>query len=284
MNWKWRVLALLLVALAAMGCRKNLLPEYAGRINATHAQVRVTTVGTVSVRTGSDKKKQSAVEKMANAAVGAMALNAALNAEQKLRDTMPPERVQRIMAKEMGKMAPGVGFPFVGGEDGSNTRLTVDVRGYGIEAAGDQTPASARFHIYGSLTYLPEAKLIWEYSVWIDIPLESVHVVSASTSITGDVSNVMAISNLDRRDIKRLFTRATKMAAQKFMNKLASDYQDGRAKWEAKYGQGQKPPPPTAPKPEADDDDEDEPAAEKGADAPAADQPKAGPSANPNEI
>ncbi|MBK8257270.1 MAG: hypothetical protein IPK82_31925 [Polyangiaceae bacterium] len=253
----------LVLALSILtGCRTNLLPEYAGRITATQAQVRVATIGTVSVATGRDEKgKQSAADSLAKAAVGIAALSAAYNAERKLQEAMPPARVAKIVTAELSSRARSVGIPFIAEGAGANTQLIVEVRSYGIEAAGDLTPASARFHLYGYLTYLPEAKLIWEYTVFLDIPLSSVHVANVNSSIPGDISNVMAIANLERRDIRRLFSAATRIATQRFMSRLASDYEVGRVKWQAKYG----PipviaPPPPAPPP--DDDDSDEPPAQ----------------------
>ncbi|MEZ4294975.1 MAG: hypothetical protein R3B70_08350 [Polyangiaceae bacterium] len=285
-----RLFAVLVLVLLTVGCRTNLLPEYAGKITATQAQVRVPTIGHVRVATGRQtSKKQSAIEKAANTAIGVAAMNAAYSAELKLREAMPPERVVRIVSKEVAAGARGVGIPFVNQGDAANTQLNVEVRSYGIEAPGDLSPATARFHMYGYLTYLPEGKLIWEYSVFVDIPLSSVHVASTGSNIAGDISNVVAIANLDRRDIRRLFSQATRIATQRFMMMLTNDYQVGRSKYAAKYGADSvaKPPPPAAPPPETDDDDEDEddvPAAPVNVPPPPPPPPPPGPSDNPDEI
>jgi hypothetical protein len=262
-RWHLRSWSLLALLLLVVGCRTNLLPDYAGRIVSTHAQVRVPAVGTVSVSTGrQETKKQSLAQSIAKTAVGIAAVNVAYNAERKLQEAMPPERVARIVTREVASGARSVGIPFVAGGEPTNTQLVVEVRSYGIEAASDLTPASARFHMYGYLTYIPESKLIWEYSVYVNIPLSSVHVASVRNSTAGDISNIAAIANLDRRDIRRLFGAATRTATQRFMSMLTNDYQVGLARYEAKHGAFAKPAPPAAPPPEepADDEDDDTPA------------------------
>jgi hypothetical protein len=273
-TWGLRVWAVCVVLLFAIGCRTNLLPEYAGRITSTRAEVRVPTNGTVNVRTGpaDSKKPQSTVEKITNTTVGIMAANAAVKAERKLQEAVPPERVQTIIAKQMAAAAPTVGFPFVSPADPSNSQLTVTVRRYGIQADGDRSPASARFEMYASLIFLPESKLIWEYTVYIDIPLASVHVASAQSSIAGDVSNVVAIAELERKDLRRLFTSATRMATKKFMAKLSDEYRQGLAVYTAKHGEAAKPAPPVAPPPEKDDDEEEDAPAAPAPTAPAPEQ------------
>jgi hypothetical protein len=164
------------------------------------------------------------------------AIDAASSAEHALQAVMPPERVREIVAEEVAAAAPAVGLRFVPAKGSPDTRFVVEVRRYAIEADGEDRPATATVQLAGTLTYLPEMKVVWEGAARADVPLRRELVGNPAMPGTGDLRNVLALSKVDQHEVLRLFLCATRGATRRLMRELAADYRQGKADDEYEHG------------------------------------------------
>ena len=212
----------LLLGLGLTGCRTNLLPEYHCKFTNARTLVGPVPPAKVAINTQNEKGQTKGITGVAMAVA---ANDMGQNAQRKLQSAMPGEKVQEIVQRVAEREAPSLGFPIVADEGQADTRLEIRVVEYGVFARSEADPASYRFRMYGSLTFKPEGKLIWEYGETIERPLQEIHV---SGGQIGNIQNLSALSNLSDDDTRAVFGAATEAATSDFMHKLANEYAQAR--------------------------------------------------------
>ncbi|MEZ4383990.1 MAG: hypothetical protein R3A79_21840 [Nannocystaceae bacterium] len=205
------------------GCRLNKLPQYHSRLHKAFLVVDVAQPGTVDVGGGSDRatdEKKGIVAAAASIAEGIIGLKL----QGRLREVMPPQRVSALIAEVMVARMSEIELEHVSLKEMPDTRMDFRVNAFGIRSASDLEPVSYHFDFRTLLVYEPEGKKIWRFSRQLGAPISDVHVAAWSNSAVGDISNAVALDNLETAELEAVMIAMVQDATNLFMEQLAYDF------------------------------------------------------------
>lgn len=223
-------IALVTSALLATGCRTNLLPEYANRIESAHV-VSVTPDGP-DISIGSEQ--HSSILTIA-ADVAALGVSAEL--ARKFAEGTSPDEVSAQMADvfvtELDRSFDWTVQPDVKAD--YDTRIDVRITEYGLFAESPSSPALFRMRIEATMFYRPESKLIWEYSTTYTEPLNPIDVrahggaspdARTAARVVNTGVNLALLNELTPDELRLVFMNLARKAGARLVDQIRKDTVD----------------------------------------------------------
>ncbi len=222
-NGKHAFVLVLLVVVAGAGCRVNLLPEYANKIEDAHI-VNVAPGGPL-VWVG-NSPQPGAVGLVANA----LGAGAAHELTEKIeKETDPKEltlEMAQVFGEELNKSFSWKLNPDVKGD--YDTRMEVRIDNYGFYAHSLEGEVYYNMQIEARMIYTPENKLIWEYDDSYSYPVKPVHIYSNNP--VGDAVNtginLAVLGSLKPEELRQVFLSMAQKAGGDLVQQIREDIVD----------------------------------------------------------
>lgn len=224
--------ALVAISMLATGCRTNLLPEYADRIDTAHV-VSVTPDGPQFSLGGSSSGNMLAL------ATNVASLGIGVELSRKFAEGTTPEEIEAQMS-EVFKSELDRSFDWTLAADAKaehDTRIEVRIVSYGLFADSQMSPVKYRMSIDARMVYRPQSKLIWEYSTTYEEPLTPVDLRVAGDGQPGsDVNqavgaintgiNLGLLSKLSPEELRMVFMGLARKSGARLVQQIREDIAD----------------------------------------------------------
>jgi len=209
-------LCLLVMVLLAMatGCRTNLLPEYKPKL--AHSAV-ITIAETRPVVSIGSSQHGGAGELFTTAA----AIGTTISMQERLEKLLDGEALAISMTDTFeASMVQGLGIAVVEEGEEHDSRIEIAVNAFGLEAASMEQQVYYFFDTDVRMVFIPENKLIWEYSTTIHQPIKAVHILGG---LIGTGINLSTLSDLKDEELVAIFGALAQEAGAELADQMRVD-------------------------------------------------------------
>jgi len=213
---------LFVMGMLLAGCRTNELPEYAPRIQT--AYVATFADGRPTVAFGS-----SADQGLAGTFADMTALGMSFELQEKLERVLERDALAAVMTQTFRQdLGPSFGWQVVQDRSAAHDSLVeIRVSDFGLTAASMDSPVYFFFDADARIVFMPENKLVWEYSGSIAEPLTPSHLSGFGVfSGVGTAINLDALNKLTDAQLAQVFDRLAADAGATFVAQMREDAWD----------------------------------------------------------